>query len=117
MDESMIRHKELAESGRWAALSFAEQMANVGSEVFRAGKWKSKGKIDRSRQAADRALELLDFTVSARIAEQKSPRELLRIRELLCDYYYGHNEYASTVESLSGYFDPFYMKATRQRGV
>ena len=38
MDESMIRHKELAESGRWAALSFAEQMANVGSEVFRAGK-------------------------------------------------------------------------------
>ena len=43
MDGSMIRHKELAESGRWADMPFVEQMANIGSEVFRAGKWKEKG--------------------------------------------------------------------------
>jgi len=32
-----ILHKELA-AGKWFKLSLAEQMANIGSEVSRAGK-------------------------------------------------------------------------------
>ena len=35
------QHKDLAE-GRWANLSFFEQMANVGSEVERAISWRKK---------------------------------------------------------------------------
>ena len=95
MDGAMIQHKGLAESGRWAEMPFAQQMANIGSEVFRAGKWKEKEKTERAQNAADRALELLDFTVSARTK--------------------AHDKYASTNDSLNKYFDPFSMKAARQR--
>lgn len=115
MDGAMIQHKDLAESGRWAEMPFAQQMANIGSEVFRAGKWKAKGKTERALSAADRALELLDFTVQATVHDCRSPRELLRLRELVCDYFYGDNLYSSTGESLNRYFEPFSMKAARQR--
>lgn len=115
MDGVMIQHKDLAESGRWLDMPFAEQMANIGSEVFRAGKWKEKGKVERAQNAADRALELLDFTVQSMVLKHRSAKELLRMREVLCDYYYGNNLYASTNESLNKYFEPFSMKTARQR--
>lgn len=115
MDGSLIQHKALAESARWSNMPFTEQMANIGSEVFRAGKWKTKGKNDRAQNAADRALELLDFTVTAFVEEGRNPRELLRMRELLCDFFYGENQYASSTESLNKYFEAFSMKAARQR--
>jgi hypothetical protein len=53
-------HKNLA-AGRWNSLSFFEQMANIGSEVERAIKWKEKGYIEYGRMAFDRSLELLDL--------------------------------------------------------
>lgn len=115
MGEAVIQHKSLAESGRWAELSFAQQMANIGSEVFRAGKWKCRGKQERAELASDRALELLDFTVQSMLSQHRSPRELLRMRELLCDFFYGSNQYQSSVESLNHYFEPFSMLAARQR--
>lgn len=59
----MNQHQQLA-SGRWRELSFFEQMANVGSEVERAIKWKNKNNTDFSRQAFERALELLDLTIN-----------------------------------------------------
>jgi len=43
-------HKELAD-GRWQELSFVQQMANVGSELERAIKWKNKNKPERSQLA------------------------------------------------------------------
>ena len=115
MDRPMIRHRDLAESDRWSSMPFAQQMANVGSEVFRASKWKDKGNLDRAVNAAERALELLDFTVAGFLEQQRSPRELLRLRELLCDYFFGDNVYASTGNSLNRYFDAFSTKAARQR--
>lgn len=36
------QHKGLA-TGRWAQMSLAEQMLNIGSEISRANRWKSKG--------------------------------------------------------------------------
>ena len=39
----------------------------------------------------------------------------MRLREVLCDFYYGDNEYASTPESLNIYFDPFSYKAAKER--
>jgi len=56
-------HKELAD-GRWQELSFVQQMANVGSELERAIKWKNKNKPERSQLAFFRALELMDFTIT-----------------------------------------------------
>lgn len=115
MDSPLIHHKDLSESGRWASMPFAQQMANVGSEVFRANKWKEKGNSDRALSAAERALELIDFTVDSFQEQRRSPRELLRMRELLCDYFYGDNTYASSGESLNRYFGAFSIKAARQR--
>ena len=65
-------HQDLANGG-WEKLGFAEQMANIGSEVERTIKWKNKGKTERSKMAFFRALELMDFTIG-----DKKNRERLR---------------------------------------
>lgn len=117
MDGSVIRHKELSESIQWQQMPFAQQMANVGSEVFRAGKWKAKGRADRALTAFERALELLDFTVKAAVASRSGPRlrELLRLREVLCDYFYGDNQFGTTQEWINAYFNSFSIVASQQR--
>lgn len=117
MGAEVTYHKDLASSGRWMEMPFAQQMANIGSEVYRAGKRKSKGQAELAAAASDRALELLDFTVSSRLAQNKDPKELLRLRELLCDYFYGDNEYGSTAQSLYHLLEPFNMMAAQQRHV
>ncbi|OGW84743.1 MAG: hypothetical protein A3C35_01250 [Omnitrophica bacterium RIFCSPHIGHO2_02_FULL_46_11] len=97
-----VQHKSLA-AGRWNELSFAEQMANIGSEVERALNWKAKNNEDYSKKASERALELMDLT----LASTKSParlKELARTREVLVDYFDGTNEYKSTDESWRKYF-------------
>ncbi len=100
-----IQHKNLA-GGRWQKLSFFEQMANIGSEVERTIKWKNKGNVEYSRMALERALELLDLTIS----NEKSPshlKELLRVREVLVDYFMFKNEYRSTDKIWQNYFFVF----------
>lgn len=101
----IYQHKELA-SGKWNNLSFFEQMANVGSEVERAIKWKNKGNSEYSSMAFERALELLDLT----LADRKNIgrlRELSRARECLTDYFVFDNEYKSTDKSWQSYFFGF----------
>ncbi len=49
----ILQHKDL--SDRWHQFSLYEQLANVGSEVERALKWKVKGDQEYSRMAAERA--------------------------------------------------------------
>lgn len=117
MDGVVVQHKRLSESSQWQQMPFVQQMANVGSEVFRAGKWRAKGKEERALSASDRALELLDFTISAAQQSNTSLRELVRLREVLCDFFYGDNLYGSTPESLNKYFDPFSLKAAQQRSL
>ena len=48
---------------RWASLSLAEQMANIGSEVGRSAKWLTKNKPDLAEGAFNRATELMDLTL------------------------------------------------------
>ncbi|MDI6730982.1 MAG: hypothetical protein QME05_00180 [Candidatus Margulisbacteria bacterium] len=99
------QHKELS-SGRWQKLNFIEQMANIGSEVERAISWRKKNKINYSQMAFDRALELLDLTV----ADNKNIRrlkEILRIREMMVDYFSFDNIYHSTAEQWQKYFYSF----------
>ena len=115
MDSVLIQHKGLAESTQWFEMPFAQQMANVGSEVFRAAKWKEKGRADRAASAADRALELLDFTILSMQRSGKRLKEVTRLREALCDYFYGENDFGSTEESLNRYFRPFEQRVAIQR--
>jgi hypothetical protein len=107
------QHRELA-AGRWHELSFFEQMANVGAEIGRTISWKNKGRADISQRAFERALELLDMTVSDR-KNRSRLRELLRVREALADCYVFDNIYRSSDESWQRYFYPFQFAARSNR--
>lgn len=98
------QHKNLSQ-GRWLSLSFFEQMANIGSEIERAIKWRKKND-EYSQLAFERALELLDLT----IADAKNfsrLKELLRLREVLADYFWFDNIYGSTDKKWQNYFFAF----------
>jgi hypothetical protein len=103
------QHRELAE-GRWNLLSFAEQMANIGSEIERTISWKKKGRTDIGGRAFERALELIDLTV-ADPKNRTRLRELLRVREAISDHFYFDNFYRSTPESWQRYFGSFLIAA------
>ncbi|MDD4295266.1 MAG: hypothetical protein PHP69_07150 [Candidatus Omnitrophica bacterium] len=100
-----IQHKELA-GGRWAEMSLAEQMANIGSEVSRALNWQKKGKEDLSQKAFNRALELLDMTI-ADIKKYSRLKELFRVREAMVDFFCGTNQFCSSELLWRKYFDHF----------
>ena len=107
------QHQQLA-SGRWKELSFFEQMANIGSEVERAIKWKNKNNADYSRQAFERALELLDLSIRSEKNKQKL-KEMTRLREVLADYFAFENNYKSSDQKWQNYFYGFNF-AARSRG-
>jgi len=66
-----IQHQDLA-AGRWFALSLAEQLGNVGSEVSRAIKWTSR-RPELARGALERALELIDLMLDDPRHRQSAP--------------------------------------------
>jgi len=102
--KEVFQHKNLAE-GRWQKLSFFEQMANVGSEVERAISWRHKN-LEYSKLAVERTLELLDLTIDDD-KNKKRLRELLRLREVLADYFYSSNCFKSTDSLWRNFFTPF----------
>ncbi|OGV94716.1 hypothetical protein A3A66_01765 [Microgenomates group bacterium RIFCSPLOWO2_01_FULL_46_13] len=76
----------------WFKLSLFEQMANIGSEVERAIKWKNRGNSEYADLANMRALELFDLT----LADKKHGhgiKEIARARELWLDFFIGENQY------------------------
>ena len=103
---SEYQHKSLA-AGRWAEMSLAEQMMNIGSEVSRANRWKRKGNIEQSHHAADLALELVSLTIDAQRGKHDLG-EFCRLYETMADYYYGDNIYQTDPDKLQSYFDAFY---------
>jgi hypothetical protein len=99
------QHQQLA-AGRWAEMSFFEQMANIGSEVQRTILWKEKKNLEYSQMAFERALELLGLTISDS-KNLKRLRELTRLKEALVDHFEFKNDYNSTDKSWSDYFYAF----------
>ena len=106
-------HRSLAE-GRWRSFTLMEQLGNIGSEVGRASRAKRTGNDVRMWSALERALELIDLTVADPRWTGRS-REILRARELVCDYLVGDNDFGSTAESLDAYFLPFAVAARTTR--
>lgn len=105
------QHKSLA-AGRWAEMSFCEQMANVGSEIERAFNWREKGNQEYSQKALDRALELLELTI------ENSPKktylkELTRTKEVVLDFFVGENNYNMDVKLFKKFFYYFGVSARR----
>jgi hypothetical protein len=99
---SNVQHKEQAE-GEWQKKSFLEQMANIGSEVYRAINWRDKGNDEYAQMAFIRSLELFDLSKDSKLTYSQY-KELLRMREIWVDYFKYDNEYNSTEENINKYF-------------
>jgi len=95
-------------------MSLCEQLGNIGSEISRASIARGAGNQVRMLKAVDRALELFDLTLAdPKLAGRR--REICRAREVVCDFYYGDNDYASDEESLDRYFRFFAIAARALR--
>jgi hypothetical protein len=107
------QHRDLA-AGRWWAMSLAEQLGNIGSEISRAAKWTSRNPR-LARSALYRALDLFDLTLDDP-RHRQSParlREIARAREVVVDLFDGPNQYGSTAASLQRYFDAYAVYRSR----
>lgn len=100
-----FQHKELAQ-GRWFSFDLMEQLGNIGSEVSRAINWKNKGNQKIMMNAFYRALELIYLTVEDKKNHQRL-HEILLMREALCDFFVGENQFKSTDQSWQKYFLQF----------
>ena len=90
----------------WLKQPLMSQLANIGSEIFRALQWKSKLNMPYAQEANKRALELFDLTLdSSRKASEL--KEIARARELWLDFFVGENKYQQTEEQWKKYFYAF----------
>ena len=110
-----MKHRELT-AERWFTFTLAEQLGNVGSEVSRTLKWRSRNPAIAERAMA-RALELIDLTLDdpRHRASVARLREICRTREVLLDFLVGPNQYGSTEVTLQRYFDAFAVAAAKAR--
>lgn len=101
---------------RWHALSFAEQMGNVGSEISRVLKWRTRN-AKLAQGALERALELIDLILCdprhRRSVERL--REICRVRETMLEFLVGDERRVWTDAALMRYFDLFALSAARTR--
>ncbi len=107
-----IQYKNLA-AGGWQKLSLMEQMGNIGSEISRALNWQNRDE-KLYKNAINRALELLDLTISD-TRWQNRLKEIVRTRELLCDAILGGKEYKTSLKDLDRYFFHFALAARINR--
>jgi len=98
-------HQDLVD-GRWFKITLAEQLGNAGSEVGRAMNWNRRGNMEQRNKATDRALELLDLTISDKRWRNRLT-EIIRARHLFADLFYGKNELKEIPENLEKYFYHF----------
>jgi hypothetical protein len=108
-------HKSLG-GGRWFTFSIFEQMGNIGSEFERAASAFERGDHDRFEKAFERMLELIDLTAEdPKWRTGLRLRELLRVREEVCDVFHGGEIFGTSIETLKKYFLYFAIAARANR--
>lgn len=91
---------------RWFEMPVSMQISNVGSEVARAIRYKNKNDDQKAANFCKKAIEFLR-------AIEKDPKNKNHIGEFdfcieeLEDYFLGNNEYNTTDEMLTRYYDAF----------
>lgn len=99
------------ENGRWAELTFPQQMANIGSETSRIYKALEEGKETRAQSAFARFQELVDLTIkygrtdATPMLRSAMLEELCRFRELYCKAFLERN--LSELAAFNRYLDVF----------
>lgn len=101
--------------GRWFELSLLEQLANVGCDIDRAIRWKSRNNSVYTQDALKRAFDLLDLTIQDP-KNKKRLKEVVRMREVLKDYFFGDNVYGYTDEAFHKYFMDYNYIVALQKG-
>ena len=105
-----MQHQVL-ENGRWAELSFPQQMANIGSETSRIYRALEAGKEARAESAFARFQELVDLTIkygradATPLLRSAMLEELCRFRELYCQAFLDRN--LSELAAFNFYLDRF----------
>ena len=107
-------HADLT-ADRWHAMSVAEQMGNIGTEVARAARARDAGDTDRLERSVARAMELFEITLRDPRWREPRRREIDLARDVVRDYLVGPNAYGSSAASLDAYFLPFADLARRGR--
>jgi hypothetical protein len=78
-------HKNLTQN-RWEKFPLYQRILMIATELVRAKSWLEKNDFLEVQHCYERALELLDLTIT--IAKGNFLRELLRFRELLAENYF-----------------------------
>ena len=105
-----MQHQVL-ENGRWAQLTFPQQMANIGSETSRIYRALEAGKESRAESAFVRFQELIDLTIkygrcdASQMLRSAMLEELCRFRELYCKAYLERD--LSELAAFNRYLDKF----------
>ncbi len=95
---------------RWRQFSLSQQLGHVASEIARARHWEEeKDELSRNH-ALERALELIDLTVTDE-RFRKRLKEILRLREVVCDWYSGTGTYLVSPRELEEYCQTYAFKA------
>ena len=105
-----MQHQGL-ENGRWAQLTFPQQMANIGSETSRVYRALEAGKESRAESAFARFQELIDLTIkygrtdASPMLRSAMLEELCRFRELYCKAFLERN--LTDLAAFNRYLDHF----------
>ncbi|MDE7313667.1 MAG: hypothetical protein K2N87_18925 [Eubacterium sp.] len=94
------------QSVSWFAMPIGMQIANIGSEVHRAIRWKNKGDEQKKIGFCNKAIEFLELIKTDPKNEHRK-QELDFCIEELQDYFLGENAYHTTDELLIRYYDAF----------
>jgi hypothetical protein len=99
---------------RWQKLSLIEQLANIGSEVYRVKMWQGKDE-KLFENSIIRVLDLFNLTLSDPKNKGRL-KEVARAKELFLDAAYnGAKEYETTLEDLDKYFYQFALLVSKNR--
>lgn len=96
----------------WHEKTLAWQLGNIGSEVLRAINREKIGDNVGRQNAIERALELIDFTISDK-KHLKRLKEIYRLRELLAANYAKDDYYQINLNDLQDYLLPFAILARK----
>lgn len=83
-------HKNLNKE-KWQQLSKEEQIFNIAAEFSRTKNWLIKNDEDEIQNCLNRAFELIDLTINDK-KWQRGLKELLRLREILAEFYLEKNK-------------------------
>jgi hypothetical protein len=99
---------------RWQRLSLIEQLANIGSEIYRVKMWQGKDE-KLFENSIIRVIELFNLTLSDPKNKGRL-KEIARAKELFLDAVYnGGKEYRTSLDDLDKYFYQFALIVSKNK--